>query len=120
MTAPQSEAKATPGPWGCWRSYTGEENTFEVGPGPFDTIAHVRLGHADVPGGCEANALLLSASWDLLEAAQLLENAEAARCGCDECEDEGEPECCSKCFPLFDDARVKRRLAIAKALGAQI
>lgn len=57
-------------------------------------------------------------SIDLLEACQLLEKAEHNRQFCDECEDEGEPEACSKCFPAFDDARIKRRLAIAKATGS--
>jgi hypothetical protein len=120
ITAPQSEAKAThtPGPWG-FIPHT---------PRSIDLLRdHWEVGQVNAPNfgcaivfGSEANARLIAASWDLLQAAQLLENAEAARCGCDECEDEGEPECCSKCFPLFDDARVKRRLAIAKALGAQL
>jgi len=70
--------------------------------------------HGD-PAIIEANAHLITAAPDLLEAAQLLEKAEHDRQFCDECEDEGEPEACGKCFPAFDDARVKRRLAIAKA-----
>lgn len=62
------------------------------------------------------NRLTLAAP-DLLEAAQLLEAAEHARQDCAECEGEGEPEACGICFPSFDDARVKRRLAIVKATG---
>lgn len=64
-----------------------------------------------------ANARLIIAAPDLLEAAELLEKAEASRDGCEECEGEGEPEACGMCFPAFDDARIKRRLAIAKAEG---
>lgn len=55
---------------------------------------------------------------DLLEAAQLLETAESAHANCHECEGQEIPELCAVCFPLFDDARIKRRIAIAKATGA--
>lgn len=66
---------------------------------------------------CACNARLIAAAPDLLAAAQLLEKAEDAHAHCDECEGEEIPELCPKCFPLFDDARVKRRNAIAKALA---
>lgn len=65
----------------------------------------------------EANARVLGAAHDLLQAATLLEAAELGRQDCDECEDEGEPEACPKCFPKFDDARIMRRIAVAKAIG---
>lgn len=64
----------------------------------------------------DANAALFAAATDLLDAAQKLETAETAHANCEECEGEDVPELCPKCFPLFDDARVARRLAIAKAL----
>jgi hypothetical protein len=48
--------KATKGPWIKSDSYTGDEGTFEVGPGEFDTVAHVRQGSDDVPGNAEDNA----------------------------------------------------------------
>lgn len=65
----------------------------------------------------DANAALMIAAPDLLEAAEALERAEDFNANdCDECEGDGTaPELCPKCFPLFDDARVKRRAAIAKA-----
>ena len=66
-------------------------------------------------GELEANARLIAAAPDLLEAAVALEAAEHAHANCDECNGEGMPELCPKCFPLFDDARLKRRAAIAKA-----
>jgi hypothetical protein len=69
--------------------------------------------HGD-PAMIEADARLIAAAPDLLEAAQLLEAAELARGpDCEECGGEGEPEACGLCFPKFDDARIKRRLAIA-------
>jgi hypothetical protein len=66
----------------------------------------------------DANATLFAAASDLLAAAQKLEAAETFNANCDECEGEGAPELCEKCFPLFDDARIARRLAIAKALAS--
>lgn len=66
---------------------------------------------------CGANARLIAAAPDLLEAAVLLEKAEEAHANCDECGGEEVPELCPKCFPLFDNARLKRRAAIAKAEG---
>jgi hypothetical protein len=50
-----------------------------------------------------------------LKALQLQETAEEAHVNCDECRGEEAPELCPKCFPLFDEARIARRLAIAKA-----
>ena len=64
-----------------------------------------------------ANARLIAAAPDLLEANLTLEAAELQNANCPECEGEGMPELCSACFPLFDAARIKRRLAIAKAVG---
>jgi hypothetical protein len=52
---------------------------------------------------CEAAAL---------EAVRLLELAEDFHANCDECEGEGVPELCGKCFPHFDAARVRRRLVM--------
>lgn len=72
--------------------------------------------HGD-PAKIEADARLICAAPDLLEAAQLLESAEDAHANCPECEGQEMPELCGECFPLFDDARVKRRLAIARATG---
>ena len=75
--------------------------------------------HGD-PAIIEANAHLICAAPDLLEACQLLEKAEHDRANsqCEECDGEGEPEACGKCFPAFDDARIKRRLAIANATNS--
>lgn len=67
----------------------------------------------------ESYGKLFAAAHDLLEAALLLEAAEEnRRDDCEECGGEGEPEACGICFPPFDDARIKRRLAIAKATGS--
>lgn len=66
---------------------------------------------------CDDNARLIAAAPDLLAAAQKLEAAETFHANCTECEGEEVPKLCEKCFPHFDDARVMRRLAIAKATG---
>lgn len=55
----------------------------------------------------------------LLTAAELLEQAEETHANCDECGGENVPELCPICFPLFDDARIARRLAIAKVRPTQ-
>ena len=70
------------------------------------------------PETAKANAHLIAAAPELLEAAQSLETAELHRMNCDECEGDDVPELCATCFPLFDDARLRRRAAIAKATGA--
>lgn len=100
---------------GPWIEFADQGNTVAIMPA-------MRTG--DICSFAEpypnrANALLIAAAPDLLEACKLLEAAELARQFCEECEDEGEPEACGTCFPAFDDARVKRRLAIVKATGCR-
>lgn len=101
---------------GPWVEFADQGNTVAIMPamraGDVCTFAE--------PFPARANARLMVAAPDLLEAAQLLEAAEHARQFCEECEDDGEPEACGTCFPAFDDARVKRRLAIVKATGRQL
>jgi hypothetical protein len=116
----------TPGPW--WvRLYPGTYS-YEVRASGAAIASVGNLGstsdhrptakrwQAETP----ANARLIAAAPDLLEAAQLLEAAEDFNANdCPDCEGDGVPELCGTCFPLFDDARVARRLAIAKATGAE-
>jgi len=63
---------------------------------------------------------MLAAAPSLYEAAALLEAAELAHANCDECDGEGVPELCGECFPLFDEARVKRRSALRAARGEEV
>lgn len=74
--------------------------------------------HGD-PAMIKADARLIIAAPDLLAAAQRLEAAETFHANCDECDGEEVPELCAKCFPHFDDARLMRRAAIAKATGGK-
>lgn len=105
MLSAQSN-KHTPGPWELakddWWVYSRATGKIVV---------------AEVDTENEADYHLIAAATELLEAAQALEAAEIGRQDCEECEGEGEPEACGICFPAFDDARIKRRLAIAKAKG---
>lgn len=109
----KSEAKHSPGPWhrygrdgnSIWSDCAGR------------AIAKIYGPRKSYSAESEANARLVVASPDLLEAAKLQEVAEEAWANCNECGGEGVPELCAKCFPLFDDARLKRRAAIAKAEG---
>lgn len=110
-------ARFTPGPWQAIRSDPAEGADvwwIVAGGGNQET----ELG--SFQGGWpaerrEANAHLVAAAPDLYDAAASLEAAEEAHANCPECEGEGVPELCPFCFPLFDDARLKRRAALAKA-----
>lgn len=110
-----AEPKFTPGPWRInkYRSV----GAGELGTAPI--VAHVEPFYGDDRkyGDDDANARLIAASPDLHEAARLQEAAEDAHANCPECDGEGVPELCERCFPLFDDARLKRRAALARAEG---
>jgi hypothetical protein len=101
---------ASPGPW----DFDGPRSNIHIFQA---SDPNMRVCFMTSDGPTRANARLVAAAPDLLEAAQLLEAAEHARQFCEECDGEGEPEACGECFPSFDDARVKRRLAIVKAIG---
>ena len=114
----------TPGPWsvGTIRNYQRREHLEGAAIQTSDVmVAEVR--GATVINGVPmathiANALLIAAAPDLLEAAELQEEAEEFNANdCTECDGEGVPETCGRCFPKFDAARVARRAAIAKAKG---
>ncbi len=55
---------------------------------------------------------------DAIRALQLQEAAEEAHANCSECNGEEIPELCQKCFPLYDEARLARRFALALPLEA--
>lgn len=50
----------------------------------------------------------------LREALQMADDADEAVCNCEEHEPEMAPETCEYCFPVVDDARVKRWTALGK------
>lgn len=51
---------------------------------------------------------------ELVNALDLQEKADEFHANCEECGGEEVPELCPVCFPLFDDARIARRAALAK------
>ena len=106
----------TPGPWTIEEYGDDDTPNLVIHKDSESRICFMATpgSHGD-PAIIEANAYLIAAAPDLLEAALLLEDAEDRHANCDQCEGEDVPELCEKCFPFFDDARVKRRLAIAKA-----
>lgn len=108
-----SNQKNTPGPW----KYDGGPPIVLDSAGRI--VANVITMDPLFPGALpvDANARLIAAAPELLEAALLLDSAETAHANCDECEAEWPPELCGSCSPLFDEARLKRRAAIAKAEG---
>jgi hypothetical protein len=128
----------TPGPWracadgkcSCrqvW-SISGDVPVF-TGTAGDPAIALVGLAHhkwgdsaemiyGEIPiEQTEANARLIAAAPDLLEACKAYELLDAKHANCEECDGLDQPEQCEKCFPLADDARLKMRAAIAKAEG---
>lgn len=64
----------TPGPWSVFPHYCKYdgpgpyENTWLIGKGQYDTIAEVRPGHDEYDSQNDANARLIAAAPDLLEA----------------------------------------------------
>lgn len=121
-----SQHKHTPGPWNVSDGANGEWQVTApdaLDPKGEDWSIAMTFGSVGHEGGnveSDANARMIVAAPDLLEAAELLEKAEDAHANCSECDGEEVPELCPKCFPLFDDARIKRRLAIAKAIGSAV
>ena len=105
MTAP------TDGPWEI--SHLGKDGAWEIRVEGFVICSRNRIDHLSLQSA--ANAKLIAAAPDLLAAAKLLEVAETAHVNCPECEGEEVPELCPRCFPAFEEARIARRTAIAKA-----
>lgn len=109
--------KHTPGPWTIENYGDDDCPTLVIHKDTESRVCFMATpgSHGD-PAVIEADARLICAAPDLLEAALMLEAAEAGRDDdCDECGGEGEPEACGTCFPAFDAARCARRAAIAKA-----
>ena len=50
----------------------------------------------------------------LREALQMADDADETVCNCEEHEPEMAPETCEYCFPVVDDARIKRWIALGK------
>src|SRR5690349_17056477 len=105
-------SRHTPGPW----HYSDGQDVY---------THQVRDADNRLLGSCsqgtrpelEANARLMAAAPELLEAAKLLEEADQKWANCPDCESMLPGELCESCFPLYDAARLKRRAAIAKAEG---
>lgn len=106
----------TPGPWEKKYAVTYKKRRLlvkQVGELPIALLYQYNRTQSEI----EANACLFAVAPDLLEAALALEAAEEFHANCTECNGESVPKLCAQCFPLFDNARLKRRAAIAKAEG---
>jgi hypothetical protein len=116
-----SMSKYTPGPWTVEEYGDDETPALVIHKDTESRVCFMATpgSHGD-PETIEADARLIVAAPDLLAAAVTLEEAEMNRQFCDECNGEGEPEACGKCFPKFDAARVMRRDAIGKATGKTV
>lgn len=110
----------TPGPWTCRKANSGEERWWVEadykGEGPW-YLAEC----AARPGENEANARLIAAAPELLEAALTQSELVAHNRSCQTCGDRGmsfsRPEPCAKSVALAKLAEKRRADAIAKAEG---
>lgn len=106
-------SKHTPGPWGAHlqspdrRVFAMKRRFWEVGGGPDNR------GVAFVFGDTEANALLIAAAPDLLEAALADQAAEDHFLTCDYCDELW----CDDGLALYKRAKDLSRAATAKAEG---
>jgi hypothetical protein len=102
--------KHTPGPWAVFPHYCKDDpnsiyaQTWLIGLGQYDTIAEVRPGHDEFDGQNDANARLIAAAPELLEA------LEAIRDWDERCNPAGYAG-------LPDSTRAAMYAAIAKATG---
>lgn len=111
----------TPGPWFCIETLVyALQDSFpawyvEGKPQQVNRFDALVQGHFCPHDEKLANARLIAAAPDLAEAAVLQQAAEDAHAGCEHCR--GASVLCLRCYPLFDEARVKLRAALAKARG---
>lgn len=110
-----AELKFTPGPWRV--NKYGSIGAGDLGHDPIVAVTEPFYGTDKRHGSHAANARLIAAAPDFAEAAVLQDAAEEAHANCPECDGQIIPELCPTCFPLFDDARMKRWAALAKARG---
>lgn len=113
----------TPGPWVIPAGVGNEHVVCQGGdrqrPGEILFVVHPPIGRSRVrtDGDIEANAehivRCVNAYDGLVMACQLQEAADLAHVSCDECDPEDAPETCAKCFPLYDVARIARRMALS-------
>jgi hypothetical protein len=114
-----SETKWTPGPYEVAKrgTYPDDEGFKVMAPPAVNSEGNpYRLYMAQFVKS-EAEANLFAAAPELYEALALIEELDFSRDDCPECEGMGEAEACGLCFPKADDARIKRRAALAKACG---
>jgi hypothetical protein len=103
-------ARHTPGPWDL-RAIRGD----------FDVLWSVGVFKMEIAEVCtdavhgDANARLIVAAPDLLEACEAEEAAQEARSNCAECDGEDDWTHCAPCSLNFGKAIDLRRAAIAKA-----
>jgi len=101
----------TPGPWTINEKWPTEVVSAK------GAICETDAGAPESVEEMEANARLIAAAPELLEALKAYQRLDDAHANCKECDGEVMPELCEACFPLAYYARLKRRAAIAKAEG---
>jgi hypothetical protein len=106
-----STAEPTPGLWSLW---SNENGGWSIEAGDSAVVCQ-RADWNHRAAESTANGRLFMAARELLAAAKKQEAAEAFHLSCDACEGNEIPELCEACFPHYDDARIARRNAIAKA-----
>lgn len=118
--APSEGARHTPGPWTALTDDGRADGGIEITAprdDPKRPVWYLATLYAMPEDAQFANAHLMACAPDMYEALLAREAAENANANCPECDGEGVPELCPVCFPLFDDARLKQRAALARAEG---
>lgn len=90
-------------------------DTWDIGPEqhPLVALANDYLAHNAAESGADVLIADLAKQLAVMhDALRTAEKADGFHANCEECEGLEAPEACGLCFPLADDARLKRRAAL--------
>lgn len=120
MSGTTQQVAHTPGPWRISGAAEGKGYSISAKRGLVALVRDDTHPLADVAEGqAQANAHLIAAAPELLEALKLQEAVDEHVANCEDCCEGVFPELCKAGFPIADKARLARRAAISKAETGQ-